>query len=75
MGNGGTEMMSHSAGGMTGMMSGPMSGWMIAWIVLGALLSLAVVAAIIFVLVAGGRWLWLRGGPSNGGAAVAVPPS
>jgi len=52
-----------------------MSGWMIAWMVLGALLSLAVVAAIIFVLVAGGRWLWLRGGPSNGGAAVAVPPS
>ncbi len=63
-------MMSHAAGGMTGMMSGPMSAWMIAWMVHGALLSLAVVAAIIFVLVAAG---WLKGGniPSASHAARA----
>jgi hypothetical protein len=57
-----------------GMMSGPTSGWMIAWMVLGALLSLAIVAAIVFVLVAGGRWLWFRGGPSSGSAVGTTPP-
>ncbi len=57
-----------------GMMSGPMSGWMIAWMVFGGLLSLLIVAAVVFVLVAGGRWLWFRGGPTSGSAANPAPP-
>jgi hypothetical protein len=60
---------------MMGMMSGPMSGWMIAWMVLGAVLSLAIVASIVFVMVAAGRWLWFRGGPSSGSAVRTAPPS
>jgi len=37
--------------------------------VLGGLLSLLLVAAIVFVLVAAGRWLWYRIEPSNGAGA------
>ncbi len=57
------------------MMGGPMSGWMIALMVFGGLLSLLVVAAIVFVLIAAGCWLWFRGGPSGSIGSRPAPPS
>ena len=50
--------------GIGGMMGGHLSGWMIAWMAFGSLLTLVVVGAAVFVLVAGGRWLWYRSGPN-----------
>ena len=54
-----------------GMMGGDhMSGWMIGLMVAWGLLSLVVVAAIVFVLVAAGRWLWHRTDPPSGTAGA-----
>lgn len=49
-----------------GMMGG---GQMTGWMVLGGLLPLLLVAAIVFVLVAAGRWLWDQNGPPSGAGA------
>jgi len=49
------------------MNGGHMTGWMIGWMVAWGVLSVIVVAAVVFVLVAAGRWLWYRTGPDGGG--------
>ena len=43
---------------MMGLMGGMGSPWMIAAMVVGGVMSLALAAALVFVLIAGGRWLW-----------------
>ena len=52
-------------GGMMGMGGGAASPWMIAMMIVGMVLSVALVAAVIFVLVAGGRWLWHNSNPAT----------
>ncbi|MHB8507942.1 MAG: hypothetical protein ACYDGR_04740 [Candidatus Dormibacteria bacterium] len=41
---------------MRNMMGGAGIMWL--WMALGAIVTLAVSAALVFVLIAGGRWLW-----------------
>jgi hypothetical protein len=57
-------------GGMMGMGGGAASPWMIAMTIFGMLLAVALVAALVFVLVAGGRWLWLQSNPHTTSPAV-----
>jgi hypothetical protein len=51
-------------GGMMGMIGGGAgSPWAIAIMIVGIVLAVVLVAAVVFVLVAGGRWLWYQSNP------------
>ena len=62
------ELAVCSVGAMTNMMGGTGVMWL--WMGIGAIVTLALTAAVVFVLIAGGRWLWRDGDPS-----VAPPRS
>lgn len=63
-------------GGMGSMNMGQMMGgsggpWMIGWMIFSGLLTLVLVASLIFVAVAGGRWLWHHSGPTDTSPATS----